>query len=278
MQTPPGIEQACDVPFGALYPFLVITFAVTGAVFGAFFFLADWVAATFGEPSGHHPLFILAVYAPAIAAFIVVAYYSGSRGLRGFLSRILLWRCPAWWYAFLLLGIPLIFVGGSMLKGNWGVDPLPGLNATLAAMAFMLVLGPVEEFGWRGVALPLLQRRMAPIWAGLVLGLIWGLWHLPAFLLAGTPQSGWGFTPFLIGSVAVSLILTPMFNAAAGSILVAALFHYQLINPLWPDAQPYDILLFSLAAVVIVWLNRHAMFGRSGAATEVVRKAGRCSG
>ncbi|WP_367166022.1 CPBP family intramembrane glutamic endopeptidase [Mesorhizobium sp.] len=80
----------------------------------------------------------------------------------------------------------------------------------------MLVLGPAEEFGWRGFALPLLQRRMAPVRAGLVLGLIWGVWHLPAFYLSGLVQSEWSFMPFLIGSVAVSLILTAMFNAARG--------------------------------------------------------------
>jgi membrane protease YdiL (CAAX protease family) len=47
----------------------------------------------------------------------------------------------------------------------------------------MLFLGPIEEFGWRGVAQPLLQRHMAPIWAGLLIGATWGLWHMPATLV-----------------------------------------------------------------------------------------------
>ncbi|MEM8613424.1 MAG: CPBP family glutamic-type intramembrane protease [Cyanobacteria bacterium P01_H01_bin.105] len=69
------------------------------------------------------------------------------------------------------------------------------------------VLGPIEEFGWRGLALPLLQRRFAPIWSALLLGGIWDIWHLPAFLLSGTPQSAWSFTPFWVGTVALSLIM-----------------------------------------------------------------------
>ncbi len=170
------------------------------------------------------------------------------------------------WYGFLILGIPLIYVLGSAAKGNLLTGGFPSFTAgqLLAAMAFMLILGPVEEFGWRGLALPLLQRRLAPIWAGLILGLIWGVWHLPAFFLSGTPQSAWGFTPFLIGSVAVSVILTPLFNASRGSILLAALYHFQLNNPLWPDAQPYDTVFFVAAAVIVVWLNRESDVQRVG--------------
>ena len=61
--------------------------------------------------------------------------------------------------------------------------------------AAALLIGPVEEIGWRGVALPLLQRRYAPLWASLILGAFWGFWHLPAFLLSGTEQSAWSFGP-----------------------------------------------------------------------------------
>jgi hypothetical protein len=76
--------------------------------------------------------------------------------------------------------------------------------------------------------------------------------------------------PFLVGSVAVSVIVTPLFNASRGSILLSMLFHFQLNNPLWPDAQPYDMYLFAAAAAVIVWLNRAVMFTRHGAVTAVV--------
>ena len=154
-----------------------------------------------------------------------------------------------------------------------GAHPDDESSAMLAAMTFMLFLGPVEEFGWRGLALPLLQRKLAPIWAGLFLGVIWGLWHFPAFLLGGTPQGAWSFAPFFVGSIAVSMIMTQLFNASRGSILLAALFHFQLINPVWPDAQPYDTLFFAVAALLVVWFNRKAMFSREQAVTEVVPQA-----
>ena len=83
-------------------------------------------------------------------------------------------------------------------------------------------------------------------------------------------QNGLGFTPSLIGNVALAVIVTPLFNASRGSILLPALFHFQLINPLWPDAQPYDTYFFVLVAVIIVWLNPRSMFTRAGSVTEVI--------
>jgi membrane protease YdiL (CAAX protease family) len=260
------------VPFLALGPFLLITFGLAWGIFALFILIPEPIVALFGELSGRHPLFILAVYAPAIAGFILVIRYGGWRGWRRYLSRLWRWRCPPAWYVFLILGIPLLYGGGAALKGNIFTDPFPfaSFQALIFALAVTLVIGPVEEFGWRGLALPLLQRRFAPIWAGLILGVIWGFWHLPAFLVSGTPQNAWSFTPFLVGSVAVSVIVTPLFNAARGSILLPLLFHFQLNNPLWPDAQPYDTLFFVAAAAGAVWVNRKTMFRRSQAVTAVI--------
>jgi membrane protease YdiL (CAAX protease family) len=140
----------------------------------------------------------------------------------------------------------------------------------LPALALALFLGPIEEFGWRGLALPLLQRRFAPVWAGLILGVIWALWHIPALLMSGMPQSNWSIAPYFLGIVAISVILTPFFNAARGSLLVAVLYHFQMMNPIFPDAQPWDNIMFVIAAVIVVWLNRRKMFQREAGVTDVL--------
>jgi len=276
VQPPPLTESSADdrpdVPFWSLLPYLLITFAVAWGILGLFILLPEQMSEMFGELTGQHPLFFLAVYAPAIAAFAVVTYRSGPHGLRRYLSRLLLWRCSVGWYAFLILGIPLVFCIGSAIKGNLFEEGLAfsSWRQLLLASALMMIKGPVEEFGWRGVALPLLQRRFAPIWAGLSVGLIWGFWHLPAFLLGGTPQSAWSFTPFFVGAASLSVICTPLFNRSHGSILLPALLHFQLISPVWPDAQPYDTYVFVPVALLVVWINRRTMFTREGAVTEVV--------
>ena len=58
-----------------------------------------------------------------------------------------------------------------------------------------------------------------------------------------------------IGALAITVILTAMFNASRGSLLIAALYHFQINGPAWPDAQPWDTLVFDVATLVIVLLK-----------------------
>lgn len=265
-------SQPLQIPWSALLAFTLITFGITWGTIALYVFQTDRMVALVGELNGSHPLYKLCTYAPAIAAILIVLYKTGVEGLKAFLCRLMLWRCPISWVAFLVIGMPLVFAAGSLVKGNLFIEPFPfdNLTALLSVTMLMLFLGPVEELGWRGMALPILQRYLAPLWAGLLIGAVWGVWHLPAFYLSTTVFSAWSFTPFLIGTMCLSVIVTPLFNASRGSILLPALFHFQAINPLWPDAQPYDTWFFLVVAIIIVWLNRQTMFTRSGSSTVVV--------
>jgi hypothetical protein len=264
--------ETYQIPFCSLFPFLLISFGIAWTILGCFIFQPDKMTGIFGEISGQHPLFYLSVYAPAIAAFTIILYKSGIRGLKSFLSRLLIWRSSFLWYLFLILGIPLIFIAGSLVKGNLFTEPFPfsTVSAFLFATFFPIIKGPVEEFGWRGMALPLLQRKFASIWAGLILGIFWGVWHLPAFLMSGTQQSEWSFAPFFIGCVALSIIVTPLFNKSNGSILITAFFHFMLMNPIFPDAQPFDTYIIIVISVFVVWFNRNTMFTKKAAVTRII--------
>lgn len=267
-----ALSRPARVPSSTFFVFVALTFAITWGLVGFYIAKPEQAAALLGELSGSHPVFIAATWGPAIAAFILTLWISGFSGFRRYLTRLFLWRCPPAWVAFVIIGVPLTFAAGALVKGNLWTNPIPsgGIGALLVVMAFMMILGPVEEFGWRGLAQPILQRHVAPLFAGLLIGATWGIWHLPAFYLSGTVQSGWSFTPFFFGNIALAVIVTPLFNASKGSILWPMLFHYQLINPLWSDAQPYDIYFFLVVAVGITWLNRDTMFSRAGAVTEVI--------
>ena len=265
-------RETFRISFSSFVPFLMISFGLAWGILGLYVFVPEPMVALFGKLTGNHPLFFLAVYSPAIGAFIIVAYAGGLAGLKRFLRRALLWRSTAAWYAFLIIGVPLIFIVGSVIRGNLLTEPFPfmSFHTLLAALALAAIKGPMEEFGWRGLSLPLLQRKLVPVWAGLVLGVIWGLWHFPAFLLSGTQQSEWSFAAFFAGCLAISIVATALFNRSRGSILLSAFFHFQLMNPIFPDAQPYDTYLLVIAAAVIVWWNRKDMFKKEGAVTEVI--------
>lgn len=254
-------------------PFFLMTFVIAWGILGLYIAVPDVMINLFGNLSGSHPLFYLAVYAPAISAITMVIYRQGISGVGRFLSRLSLWKTTYPWYLFLLIGMPLAFYLPALLKEGAfadGLFPFASLQAYGVSLLLMAIKGPVEEIGWRGFALPLLQRKMAPIYASLLLGAIWAFWHLPAFLFSGTPQSAWAIMPFFVGTIALSVIVTALFNRSGGSILLAGVFHLQAINPLWPDAQPYDSWFFVGLAAVVVWLNRRDMFSRDGAVTEVL--------
>ncbi|HEY6686721.1 MAG TPA: hypothetical protein VI094_11005 [Propionibacteriaceae bacterium] len=102
---------------------------------------------------------------------------------------------------------------------------------------------------------------------------MWGLWHLPAFVLGGTSQSAWSFGPYVIGVLALAVIVTPMFNAARGSILIPILFHLQMNLPTWPEAQPWENYLFGAVAVIIVIVERKSMLRRGMGVTEILAPA-----
>lgn len=268
---PPATGQLARIPARAVLVFVALTFAITWGLIGPYILWLDWAAATFGEISGSHPVFFLATWAPAISAFLIVLSFAGLAGIKAFLSRMLLWRISPGWVAFVAVGIPLVFIAGSLIKGGPVLAPIPpeGVGMLAGVLLVMLFLGPVEEFGWRGLAQPILQRHVAPVWAGAIIGSVWGIWHLPAFFLAGTVFAGWHFLPFFVGNVTLAVLVTPIFNRARGSLLWPMLFHWQLINPFWPDAQPFDTWILVAVAVVVVWWNRKAMFTRAGAVTEV---------
>jgi membrane protease YdiL (CAAX protease family) len=253
-----------------LVAFFILTFVIGWGVLAMLILFLDQIEAVFGEVTSTNPVFILAVYSPAIAAVALVWRHGGTGDLRSFLGRLGRWRMPVVWWLVLVLGIPAGKYLSAAFNGTLTEFPFSPWYGVLPAIVAALLIGPVEEIGWRGYAQPLLQRRFTPLVASLILGTFWGLWHLPAFLLGGTEQNAWSFGPFMVGAVAISVLMTPMFNAARGSILVPALFHFQLNGPAWPDGQPWENYVFAAAAVAVVLWKRDAFLTRERAVTDVL--------
>jgi membrane protease YdiL (CAAX protease family) len=193
---------------------------------------------------------------PTLAAFIVTAATSGAAGLRQLLRRIVQWRVGVGWYLLALLGYPVLYVGTGIITS--GKASLP---ATLAqwSLFFTVYLPYVlvnlistmgEEMGWVGYALPNLQQRIAPWLAAVTLGVLWGLWHLPAFFVIGAlgPFSPVVFAFFIVSAATDRITWTWIFNKTKGSVIILALLHAASngagpIGPLFPRLFPAAPLL-----------------------------------
>ena len=239
--------------------FFAATFILSWATGALVVTFIDQVEAVFGPLGYTNPAFILMVYTPGVVGVFMVWRHYGVPGLAAFFRRLTLTKMSMRWWLVLLVGMPAVFYAGAVVTGNVDDFPFDPWYGVVPALAPAFLIGPIEELGWRGIALPLLQRRYSPLGAALVVGVVAAVWHTPAFLMSGTKQAAWSFWPFFLGVVAISVILTAMFNASGGSLLVAVIFHAQMNGPAWPDAQPWDMVGFTLVAFVVVWVNRRTM-------------------
>ena len=160
--------------------------------FPAFVALAytfSWTLWGLAALGGGTVLFLIGGLGPAVAAGVVTRLTGGS--LRGWLRPMWRWRVhPGWWayalglpallYAFVSLALQLT---GAPIDWSLVVDRLPSYAATFVFVLFLG--GGLEEPGWRGFGLPLLQQRLSPVRATLLLGLAWGVWHVPLYGPAG---------------------------------------------------------------------------------------------
>jgi membrane protease YdiL (CAAX protease family) len=215
---------------------------------------------------------------PFLSAFIMTCITEGMSGVGRLLRRLVLWRVSFRWYLFALIGLPavmvlsVIFLPGALssFQGFAGLAPVP----MLAFFVYIFFLGgPLgEEPGWRGFALPRLQQLYGPLVGSLILGTMWGFWHLPIFLIPAwnLPPTILNIVMFVIAAVAFTVVMTWVFNNTRGSLFIAVLVHtafdmvLAVLNRLFPvpivndygSNVPVLIGLGALVAPVLIALTR----------------------
>jgi uncharacterized protein len=212
----------------------------------------------------------LTAYAPTLAALPVAGLFPGAGGARTLLRQIRTWRVGAGWYALALLGPVIlqlfantlhIVLGGAAPKVWTSFPSLSGFGpGTLTFFIGMLIAGSFgEELGWRGFALPRLQKRFSALTASLLIAILWTAWHLwpamtPGGLAMATPAEA-GLT--LLRLTAVSIIFTWMYNSS-GSLFVVMLAHAGLNIAATVVQKPadsaHDILILLVTSYLVVAL------------------------
>lgn len=180
-------------------------------------------------------LMMVAGFGPSLAAVAIMAMVSRGTGLREWVARCLNWRVGWRWFAFAFALPPTVMLTALALHGLLG-GPMPAAPALdqipMAILNFGLVLvvgGPLgEEFGWRGYALPALASRLDWRTASLIIGALWGAWHLPLFYLASSVQSHTAIPIFLLNILAGSVVFAWLFERTQQSVLPVLVLHTSL--------------------------------------------------
>jgi membrane protease YdiL (CAAX protease family) len=213
----------------------------------------------------------LADFAFSIAGVVMIAITAGQMGLRQLWQRLTRWRISWRWYALGLLPVGLYLVATAVANGFTSANitlstigtALFSLHAGFFVSLFLRgALG--EELGLRGFALPYLQARMSPFRASLIIGVLWGAWHLPVLI----GRDLLSIVAFSLLSIGLSMLFTWLFNGSGGSLIPVLLFHASqnweegfeilfpgLVGTEWELVSTLSLLVVGVVAGVLVWRN-----------------------
>jgi membrane protease YdiL (CAAX protease family) len=257
-------------PLGA---FVALTFAISWAI---------WLAMVAGsvsiETTGGLVLNVIATAGPSIAALILaIAMGRGElrRLLSGFRPEL---ASPRWAFVAVLLPLAMVAVAIAVSVGAFGA-PVPVITASVLGVLvieFVRILflgGPLEEeLGWRGFALPRLQERRSAFSASVLLGLIWGVWHIPLYFVSGTGQEEtaaateavFGITAFVIWTIGLSILFAWLFNQTKGSLIVVILFHAAVNLGAFIPAAVGSTGAASFLYAIVTWIAALVVAARFG--------------
>ena len=207
----------------------------------------------------------LASLGPLLAALIMTWATGGSNGLKELWGRITKWRVGSTGVTFAFLSPVGLFVLATVVVwelsgGEWPnlqrlteINYLPNLGIG-ALILWLATFGFGEEIGWRGYALPRLQRDHNALSATLILGVMWVVWHVPAFFYLDTYVNlGLAVFPmFALGVLAGAIVLTWLYNTTNGSVLMVAIWH-SVFDFISASKASDGYIAALMSAVIMIW-------------------------
>ena len=182
---------------------------------------------------------LLGVLMPATSALILTRLTGGRGATRVFWARLFLWRVDAKWWLAAVAGQPIllavaVLISNLVSDSKVMAEPLVSAGAFIVNVIMLLIATLGEEIGWRGVALPSLQGQNSAVKSSVILGLLWGIWHIPFWLLLDTfDQFGIGYLGLnLLFVVPLTIYITWFFNHTRQSLLLPVMLHltFNIVN------------------------------------------------
>jgi uncharacterized protein len=233
----------------------------------------------FALPFPNMVLVIIGAHGPLAAAMTLTYKSGGWAAVRKFMrSGFDLRLGLIWWLVILSLPFLLAALSVQINVAQSGFQPDTTLLSQplliLPTFLIMFFLGGSlqEEFGWRGFALPRLLEKWNPAAASIILGAVWGLWHLPLFHIAGASQSFMRFEVFLALTIAFSFLFTWLYLKTKNNLFTALLLHTAINTAisLFPPIEQrlngnqyaliYLTILYVVVAVLLILKDRTMWF------------------
>jgi membrane protease YdiL (CAAX protease family) len=228
-----------------------------------------------------------------IASVLMTGLTIGKEGVTSLLKRYLHWRVGWQWYLMAFGLLPVLWIAGVYLYA--ALVRLPpdfstimaydifgqSANLPLFVVPFFLIdiITNGEEIGWRGYSLPRLQTKYSALTSTLILGVVWGFWHLPKFL---SNFNATALTWFMVHIIAFAVILTWLYNGTRGSLLLVAICHAasNTVNIFLPVANTTSgenmgayitiVLLEAVTAIIVTIIAGPARLSRTEQMQEQV--------
>jgi len=218
--------------------FFTLAFAYSWIWWGILFVIAPK-----GFEAGRAEMGALALYGlfgaagSSVASIVTTRIVNGRDGLRALFSRLGKWRVNFVWYGVAFFITPLLLT--AILSAlSFLVSPvfLPAVITSrdiTTLVGFGIVIGLVagffEELGWTGFAIPKLQTHYSALATGLIVGVVWGIWHFLPDFWGRVGSFGALYIPnyvvFVIEVVAYRTLIVWVYNNSKGSLLLGVLMH-----------------------------------------------------
>jgi uncharacterized protein len=171
----------------------------------------------------------LGVGSPTLAAVTVILLIKEKGGLRKLFGALFKLRISMGWYVF-VFGFWFVVAALALGIGTIFGQTLPSLGqfgwiGLFPIFGYMLVTNVWEEIGWRGFALPQLQRSFSDLIIVIIMGLLWSLWHLPLMLNPTSSMSDLPWYGFIISMLSMTVIQTWLYEHTDHSLFFVSVFH-----------------------------------------------------
>lgn len=204
---------------------------------------------------------------PFISSIILSIVLDGTIGLKNLFSKLAVWKVSLHWYMFVLLFAPISSIIVLLILSIYSPDFLPifttdNFSNSLIFIGLMsgLMVAFFEEFGWTGFAVPKLLGKYSVFKTGVIVGIIWGIWHLPPFINDKTFSNGLHFAILLVQLFswlpAFRIVMVWVYQNTK-SLLIVVLMHASLVFSMIaiePVLKDSNLLIFILSKAALLWV------------------------